>query len=222
MKLINIRTMALALVAAATVVSAHAQVLAPTAKFRGKTYAEWSAAWFQWAINTPVAHHPALDETGADAAVGQSGNVFFLTGVFNASGTVERSVTVAPGTALFFPLINVDCSTLEPEPFHGDTEAELRECAAAVMDSTSGWFAEIDGQPVTNLDAFRVQSPVFSFNAPAENILGVTGGGTGLAVSDGVYLMVAPLPKGEHTIHFGGTFDDFGFTLDITYHITVK
>lgn len=207
---------------AAALVTANAQVVPSNSTYRGKTYAEWSAAWFQWAINTPIAHHPALDETGADAAVGQSGNVFFLTGVFNASGTVERSITVAPGTALFFPLINVDCSTLEPEPFHGDTEAELRECAAVLMDSTSGWFAEIDGKSVANLDAFRVQSPVFPFNAPTENILGVPGGGSGLAVSDGVYLMLAPLPKGEHTVHFGGTFDDFGFTLNITYHITVK
>jgi hypothetical protein len=62
---------------------------------------------------------------------------------------------------------------------------------------------------------------MFGFNAPADNILGVPGGGSGEAVSDGVYLMLHPLSRGEHTLRFGGTFDDFGFSLDITYHITV-
>jgi hypothetical protein len=33
--------------------------------------------------------------------------------------------------------------------------------------------------------------------------------------------MLAPLSVGEHTVHFGGTYSDFGFTLDITYHLTV-
>lgn len=39
---------------------------------------------------------------------------------------------------------------------------------------------------------------------------------------DGVYLMVEPFPVGKHTIHFHGS-NSFGggFTLDITYHITV-
>jgi hypothetical protein len=220
----SIRTTA-ALVAATFIISfacaAKEPVVPSQAKFRGKSYAEWSAAWFQWAINTPVDHHPALDESGVDAAVGQSGNVFFLTGVFNASGTVVRQITVKPGTALFFPVLNVDCSTIEDDPWHGDNEAELRECAAGHMDQTSEWFAEVDGQPVSNVSAFRVQSPVFDFNAPEDNILGVPGGGSGQAVSDGIYLMLRPLPAGQHTVRFGGTFDAFDFTLDITYHITV-
>mgnify|MGYP001481287536 CR=1 FL=1 len=34
--------------------------------------------------------------------------------------------------------------------------------------------------------------------------------------------MVPPLPAGEHTVEFGGTYADFGFSLAITYHLTVE
>ena len=41
-------------------------------------------------------------------------------------------------------------------------------------------------------------------------------------VGDGIYIMLAPLAAGEHTVHFHGRLPDFGnFTLDILYHLTV-
>jgi hypothetical protein len=33
--------------------------------------------------------------------------------------------------------------------------------------------------------------------------------------------MLQPLPVGQHTVRFGGTFTDVGFTLDVTYHLNV-
>jgi hypothetical protein len=54
-------------------------------------------------------------------------------------------------------------------------------------------------------------------------------GTTTSAVSDGYFVMLAPLSPGRHTIHFAGAFVftleadgfDFSFSLDITYHIKV-
>jgi hypothetical protein len=34
--------------------------------------------------------------------------------------------------------------------------------------------------------------------------------------------MLAPLRPGSHTIHVGGTFDEFNFTIDTTFNITVE
>ena len=45
-------------------------------------------------------------------------------------------------------------------------------------------------------------------------------GWIGPAAADGVYLMLRPLPVGEHTIHIGGGNPGV-FVLDITYNITV-
>jgi len=40
---------------------------------------------------------------------------------------------------------------------------------------------------------------------------------------DGIFVMLAPLSSGPHTIHFTGTIGDpVNFTLDITYHLTVS
>jgi len=70
----------------------------------GKSYAEWHAAWWKWAFETPADERPVLDETGEFCHVGQSGPVWFLAGTasFGGSGSVERTCTVPAGKALFF------------------------------------------------------------------------------------------------------------------------
>ena len=45
---------------------------------------------------------------------------------------------------------------------------------------------------------------------------------TGFSTSSGVWLMLEPLPPGTHTIRFQGKFPLFKYTLDVTYHITVR
>jgi hypothetical protein len=129
---------------------------------------------------------------------------------------------VPAGRAIFFPIINAECSTLEPEPFACSDEASCSGCAAGFVDATAGLACEIDGVPVTDLESYRVQSPLFTIGPLTEdNLLGLPEGTTGESVSDGVWVMVAPLSVGEHTIHFAGTFVDFDLTLDVTYHLTI-
>jgi len=55
----------------------------------------------------------------------------------------------------------------------------------------------------------------FGVDAPA--------GTTSLSVADGIYVMVSPLPEGEHTIRFSAAFTPCSeFALDITYRIRVQ
>jgi len=132
-----------------------------------------------------------------------------------------RDCTVPAGKALFFPIINVECSTLEAPPFYGGNEAELRACVEQDLFQLRNVFAVIDGVALQGLDRYLVESPVFTFQVPDNNVLGVAAG-MGQSVSNGYYLMLAPLSVGEHTIRFGGFFPNFPFSLDITYHLTVK
>jgi hypothetical protein len=135
--------------------------------------------------------------------------------------TVE--LTIPPGTALFFPVVNTECSVIEPAPFHGDDETSLRACANGHIDNTSGRFAVIDGVPVNNLDAYRVESPLFEFGPlPENNLLGAPAGATSPSVDAGVYLLLAPLSVGQHVLRVGGTFDEFGASIDTTFIITVE
>lgn len=209
-------------------------VLPPHAKAFGKTYGEWSAAWWQWALGTPANQHPLTDS--ADCSAGQSGKVFFLGGTFTAVpgsgpneviGRAERDCTIPAGSAIFFPILNGECSTIEG---NGRTEAELADCAAFLADHVEDMVVTIDGVPLKNLDRYRVQSPLFEFGPlPNPNIFGLTPGATSPAVADGFYILLAPLSVGQRTIHFSGkaVFTaaedgfDLTFILDVTYHITV-
>ncbi len=202
--------------------NANPGVIPPDASAYGMTYAEWSARWWQWAFSLPIDRNPFFDEGGscANGARGQSepGPVWFLTGVVNVSGTAVRNCVVPAGKTLFFPLINVECSTLEPDPFHGNNAAELRACTTAFH--FGDVFAEIDGAAVQDVGRYLKRSPMFTFTVPPNNFLGVAAG-TGQSVSNGYYVMLAPLSVGPHVVRFGGTFTDFGFSLDITYNLTI-
>ena len=44
----------------------RAHVLPPWSNPYGRSYGEWIAAWWQWAVGTPARHNPGLDPTGKD------------------------------------------------------------------------------------------------------------------------------------------------------------
>ena len=205
----------------------------------GHSYAEWSAAHWQWGLSMPVDANPQLDT--ADCSAGQVGKVWFLGGTFGPTliapgvflGEVTRDCTIPAGTSLFFPLVDVETSTIEG---NGTTEAELRDSAEFFADFIvpSTLFCTIDGKSVTNLTDYRVQSPLFVFgplpdNNVVEVIFGAVApeGSTSLSISDGYFVMLKPLSVGKHTIKYGGILDlsSIGgpmFIQDITYHVTVK
>jgi hypothetical protein len=206
----------------------NSQVLPIDSSPYGNTYGEWSARWWQWALSIPAATNPVLDETGANCAEGQSGPVWFLAGSF-FSATFERACTVPPDKAPFFPIVNAafgaavfDCEPTQPGVPCNITV--LRAAAAASMDPVT-IEASIDGVPVRHLRDFRVQSPVFSVTLPEGNVVEVPSGTYAPMVSDGYWLMLAPLSAGAHTIHFknkitGGPFA--GNATEVTYHLTIR
>src|SRR5512142_3011564 len=117
-------------------------VIPPQANSHGQSYGEWSADWWQWILSIPADHNPALDLTGADAAQGQSGSVWFLAGVFGAPGAVERTITIPPGKGLFFPLINfVWISTGPSDP---QTAEGIREIVKPPADAATDLVCEVD------------------------------------------------------------------------------
>ncbi len=184
----------------------------------GKSYSQWVAEWWKWTIPKSLDQNPFA--FGTDGAAGQSGPVWFIGGSF-VEATVVRQLTVPAGKALFFPIINAECSTVEPPPFYGGNEAELTACAKVFVDMGAGMGCELDGVALQNLEQYRCVSPMFPFAAPDNNVMFVPGPVAGYSVGDGYYLMLRPLAVGEHVLHFTGSFPDFNFTLDVTYQITV-
>lgn len=198
----------------------------------GRTYSEWNAAWQQWADSIPTAKHPLFDN--GDCSVGQSGPVWFLGGKFVAAGgtasfdNIVRDCNVPAGKALYVAIYNAEDSVLEETSFSQFTQiGELRAITAAEMDTVTDLAMQVDGENIRNIkERFRVQSSAFGFTLPADNFFTAIGEGTFKAgtyfpsVDDGYYVMVAPLPIGQHTIHFHGTAGPY--LLDVTYHINVN
>ncbi len=199
------------------------KVLPPNSHPYGRSYAEWSAAYWQWLFAQPLDGHPGLDTPEFDVRDGQAGRVWFLTGPF---GTVERYVTIPANTALCVSLVNVDSSTLEEPPFYGATAADQLAIANGFADYITDLSFTADGRSLRNLDDFRVTSPQFSFTAPTPWLFGATGG-TGTATGVGYFVMLAPLPVGRHTIHYTAAFkfsdapEDY-IGVEMTYNITVR
>lgn len=160
--------------------------------------------------------------------MGTAGEVTTSGGTSGHTGDVRTCTT--PGTTIFFPLLNTECSTLEG---NGDTVAELRACATDItnhLDKDSLTFT-IDGVPSDQL-AKRVQSGPggFQLTVVPNNPFGVdvSKPTTTLSVSDGYWalLKATSLRPGKHAITFGGEADfpefDFTFRTEVTYKIVVK
>lgn len=204
-------------------------------KPHGKTYSEWASAWWQWAVAIPADESPLLDDTGADADLNQSGPVWFLAG--NSGGVTERSITVPVGKSLFFPILNqiylgFPCDDRNLPGCEADQALEEANDIPTLLSfidpgmDGAALTCEIDGVAVKNPECYRVRSSaIYSVTMPEDNIYagwGLPGGPYHPCVDVGYYLMLRPLPPGRHTIRFTGATADAGFSLDVTYHITVK
>ncbi len=216
-------------------------VLAPDELHYGASYGAWGARWWQWCMEHPVTNHPLFDTTGADALEDQVDPVWFLGGVMvtvlaPSTGFAERSVTIPRGIALFFPIINteIDNGYCLPPDWGTKSITEMRQFAYDSVNAVQDVYCEVDGASIIDSPdlsgaiRYRAISPQFSAFIPADNIGAAMCGDPAVArlidpiASDGIWMMLEPMPPGEHEIRFGGTFPiPVVFHLDIIYHITV-
>jgi hypothetical protein len=209
----------------------------------GKTYGEWGAAWWQWALELDVAvsDHPFNMNDSAsnvDCSLGQSGQVWFLAGVGDSlSGvSVTRTCTVPKNRALFFPLVNA--VEIDPDTCTSScrTVTEKREDLDFFLDIISlplpdfypcNLASTVDGMPTQHLyPIVRAQSEPFFVEVQNEILdpLIPDGNADDESVSDGYWIMIPPLSAGPHTIVIqGGICSDSTqfFEVDVTYNITV-
>jgi hypothetical protein len=198
--------------AATTVEAAALEILPPDEPWGGMSRGEWNALGWQRVVSMPSDVIP----TGDLCEFGQFGPMFFLTGTF---GATEQTCVVAEGTAIFVVVTGAECSTVEPPPYFGRTEEELRACAAAAVDEITQFEARVDGQEVANLDQYRTTSPLFTLTLPENNGFGVEPG-VANAVAESYSFIVAPPPPGEYEIAWSTTFpgatEPYGATVTVT------
>jgi hypothetical protein len=165
----------------------------------GISYTEWTSKWWQWAYSIPQNINPAYDDTGKYCSEGQSGPVWFLTSSYKHP--VDRFCSIPFGKSILLTILNSECSFAEFPNLK--TEIQLRQCAKQMQDSVVSLQASINGTNISGLEKFRIQSPLFNFTLPKNNILGLPPQTTS-AVSDGNWVFLKPLPIGNYIISFQG------------------
>jgi hypothetical protein len=213
------------LAAASPVLADKPDVFPPDSHPYGHSYGQWAAKWWQWALEVPFSICPVKDDTGKFAAIGQQGSVWFLAG--NFGGTTVRTIQVPEDKGLLIPILNYFWIWTPGDP----PLKEVRQILKERMDGAFDLACEVDGKSIHKLTRFREHSPVFEVTLPADNMFGMPSlaGHYDQTVDDGIYLMLEPLDKGEHTIRIRGSLPDAtihgmaftAFSVDVTYHLTV-
>lgn len=117
-------------------------------------------------------------------------------------------------------VVSVEASTLEPPPFYGSNEAELRAVIEDPAFDYGTLSATVDGVAVPHLERYLVESPLYTFSVPDNNVLGVPAD-TGQSVAKACMFMLAPLPVGKHVIQVHGEFPNADWVEGVTFNITV-
>jgi hypothetical protein len=197
---------------------------APEVNGQGR-YQTLAAKWWAWAIGEDFA--PVAATGNVDCGVGQRGNTWFLAGgIFPPPATISRTCSIPKGKHLFFPVINVFAAappaqtacTLVPEPTTRQLQ-EHQQCVAAFIDQNvdpSTLTAEVDGKAVPIV---RARSALYPIHLDDDNVFGAPPG-TYLEAADGYWVLLDPLPAGNHVIAFSAEFADDP-VLDVTYNLTI-
>jgi hypothetical protein len=140
---------------------------------------------------------------------------------------------VPEGEQLFFPVINqINFNTPRVCGQNGKnlTVSDLRALSAAFIDGAVNLSVTLDGKTITMQ---RVQSVAFAVAVPQDNFFvspcadlgGFPAGIYSPAVDDGFYVLLNPLNRGTHHLHFHAERPEqdptMSFILDVTYTLKV-
>jgi len=201
-----------------TASSPAADVLPPSSLPYGYSYEEWSAKFWQWTLGQSTNHLESLGNP--DICSGPASRVRFL-GPSTIGGEAihieTNHITVPGGTPLFLAVFalwndNGNCPLSAFTTFTADQLAASDQQQWSAVTETTCTIDDIavEGMAEPTNSVYNVVSTPFSYTtAEKDNILAGELGATCLpgdftiypAVAEGLYLMIAPLSPGKHTIH---------------------
>lgn len=160
----------------------------------GVSQSKWSERWWQWAGRFPNNNElPYRDPDGRRCAQFQEkdGAVWFLAGT-DGNFEAARSCRIPADKHLFVPLINWFAA-------EGDCARKTAE-AKRFGDHVLTGLVILDGRPIGDFRRMRVAS-----GACFDAFRGRPSGAT-----DGYWLMLSPLPAGEHVLAITAAYRDGG------------
>jgi uncharacterized protein YecT (DUF1311 family) len=189
-------------------------MVAPYRNIEGLTLGQWAQRYWGWLLSKSAGGNPVLDITGERCADEQSGPVWFLAGG-DANSHIRRRCKIPRGKYLFLPAF---AQMLIAQKELGKTCAELEKAqiGRAGFGAQRGVFVKIDGERFDNLLDYRPYSvkcgPIMGINEQtiAEQ-----------AMFYGTFVLLQPLPPGDHVIEFGGTLPELQSFRSVAYELHV-
>lgn len=171
----------------------------------GIRYEEWAARWWQWMLSTPAAENPGgMDNCQA----GQGGEVFYIA---HAAPGATLQTTCSVGADQH--ILATGGATIYDISECGGTEEGGRACIQADLEADPAIFSNVsvsvDGEEVSDIDSFRVISPIFEVEYIEGNIYGSEPGAS-KAMIGGWFVMIEPLPPGCPSASSASTSRTFG------------
>jgi hypothetical protein len=194
---------------------------APDSSPFGKSFAKWTAEWWQFVVSIPIPNNPLLDTTGKDCVVGQRGPVWFLSSGTGGGVPLTLTCSIPQGKAILLPpLTEIDVNVTT------QSAAELREEIGPCFGPGATASVELDGNRLDpRVAENRVLSTVFEITLPIDAVF-LAPGTYSPAVADGFWVMLKPLDVGTHTLRVTGATAPVpspfcGFSTDVIYELTI-
>jgi hypothetical protein len=173
-----------------------------------------TAESWNWAISKNPSPLVGSYEGGAQCNGEYVKGVIFLAGALGGS-RVDRTCTVPANTPILFSPFNYLCSAaFDPIQEVDDPQPYDTACATPTTDATidppSSFYARVDGKDANQQ---RIASGLFDWRIvfPNNPVSGLVPG-TYKAAQDGLWVYLENgLKKGNHTVQFGGHFEDTPF-----------
>jgi hypothetical protein len=186
---------------------------------------EYAEDWWQWIVSIPRESNPEFDQTGElTEAANKYNEQYFLAAGINQTNPPLRHITITQNTSLFFPAIiggyaDTQSWSSQITDFVTGTnlyDKLLKSNHIHLLDPTKDIHAILDGKPIP---VKRITTTVYNVNYIEDNVFKVPYGNHPTVV-DGYWVYIESLPKGKHTLHFGGATPPAYFTT-VIYYITV-
>jgi hypothetical protein len=187
-------------------------------KHQGLSWEDWTVKWWQWLLSIPLKDNPGMNikDEWVELSPAES-DVVFLVGAY--AGSVSRKCVIPNEKSILVPIITFTTSYVE-EP-HLKTESDLILRARYDINGMTRKEAMIDGITLSDVEKYRVQSPVFDLVYPLNNVWNLSPGHS-RAISDGYWLFLRPLNPGRHHIHTGGSCSSGKTNIDAMWDLVVR
>ena len=175
------------------------QIYPPDSSPYGLSHKNWGIALWDWWMSIPkeIAPYPDPGKYTYGCFIGMGYPVVMLANPIIAdipSHSVSYDCDIPADRAILIFGMTEWCSY---DVTH-TTDADLEKCVKARNDFAKHQIL-IDGKPVENIEQYRVTTDFYNMTVPEDNMFSLPPG-TFRSLLDGTWLMLKPLPVGDHTI----------------------